>query len=131
MDKWVEGMLKYLNFFPNFCFIWWFFKVERSKCTAAKLWKIIKYDKNLAKKEEKPKNGLYKSPFFGWFRVPDPSLNKHLHYYLVLNVIGSYNDKQIYKKIIKTFSDLSITLIYEIFKLERSNNFNIVFLHLL
>ena len=37
---------------PNFWHIWWFFKMEHNK-GAAKLWKIIKYAKILAKKIKK------------------------------------------------------------------------------
>ena len=65
-------------FLSNFWHIWWFLKVERSK-GAVELWKIIKYvAKNLAKIEEKPIPMPFKNPFYGWFRVPDPSLNSIL-----------------------------------------------------
>ena len=39
------------GFSSFFWHIWWFFKVEHAKGTT-ELWKIIKYGKNLAKKEE-------------------------------------------------------------------------------
>ena len=43
-EKWVEGKSNkaFLHFLPNFCSIWWFFKVERAEGTM-KLWKIIKW----------------------------------------------------------------------------------------
>ena len=44
----------FLHYLPNFWPIWLFFQLERAVDDAAKLWKMIKYDKNLSKNEEKP-----------------------------------------------------------------------------
>ena len=56
VEKLVEGMLNkaFLHYMPNFCHIWWLFKVERTKEALQNFNKIIKRDKNLAKTEGKP-----------------------------------------------------------------------------
>ena len=47
----------------HFCRIWWFLNVEHTE-DAAELWKITKYDKNLAKNEEKPCSNILKPIFW-------------------------------------------------------------------
>ena len=65
----------FLHLLPNFCHIWWFFKVEHTK-GAAELWKIHKYSKNLAIKWRKALFNFFglipvtRNPDFGYpFRV--------------------------------------------------------------
>ena len=51
--------------------------------TLAKLWKIIKYAKNLVKNEKKSLVQLALNPFFSWFRAPDPSLVTRIFWHRV------------------------------------------------
>ena len=61
-EIWVKGNwnMAFLYFEPNFCHIWWIFKVQqRLQCTP--LWQIIKYGKILVKNEEKPYSKCFQS----------------------------------------------------------------------
>ena len=74
----------FLHFMPNFCHIWWFFKVECTDrcCGTLKKTSNNKYDKNLTKIEEKPCSTYMPSNHFLAdsvypkirFRVPVPTL---------------------------------------------------------
>ena len=69
---WRNGLKRQIEqgFFFIFCYISWFFKVEHTIGGAAKLWKIIKYAKNMVKNEEKPIIRLAYKPIF-WL-IPAP-----------------------------------------------------------
>ena len=71
LEKWVKGKSNkaFLHFLPNFCHIWWFFKVEHAE-VSSELCKIIKYGKN--KFSKKWRKALFDLPLthFAWFWVP-------------------------------------------------------------
>ena len=76
-EKWVEGELNniFISFSPNFCYILWYFKIERTECNvlsvvAAEHWKIFKYGKKFVKNWRNALFQLAMNRFFGWSWVP-------------------------------------------------------------
>ena len=103
------------SFSPSiFCHFWWFYKVEPMK-GAAKLWRIIKYDKNLKENEENHCSiciQIHKTRF----RVPDHSLDSCnlLHIYIFLLFCKDFLLRSLYSTVFITETEVAIgTLLKE------------------
>ena len=101
--KWIEGKLNqtFLNFLPNFCHIWWFFKSFAATFDAIPLWKIIKYGKKIGKRWWKTLFNLHSTyfssdlwlsiHFLGWFRVSKTPSLSNFHMYTLCNFLFKQN----------------------------------------
>ena len=73
------------HFLPIFCHIWWFFKDSHCCLQCAPLWKIIKYDTNLVKMEEKPCSTSLKclNPYliYGTSKTQNQGFKHSFHHY--------------------------------------------------